>query len=87
MGYVYQEFPKMKYHPERGTTIVNNAQEEKSLGRGWYNNPGEFPKPSRVVTALENKVKPWWTKWQWIFAAFASIVAILGGLSALLRAH
>jgi hypothetical protein len=33
--YVYQEFPKMNCHPKHGTTIVQNAEEEKALGRGW----------------------------------------------------
>jgi hypothetical protein len=86
-AYVYQEFPKMKYHPERGTTIVKNPEEEKSLGKGWYNNPNEFPKPSRIVVSLDSVVKPWWTKWQWIFAAVAIIVGIIAGVAALLRGH
>jgi len=42
--YVYQEFPKVKYHPGKGTVTVQNAEEEKALGKGWYNNPGQFPK-------------------------------------------
>jgi hypothetical protein len=33
--YVYQEFPKWKYHPTKGGKIVQNAEEEKALGVGW----------------------------------------------------
>jgi hypothetical protein len=47
---------------------------------GWYNNPNEFPKTSRIVAGLDGVVKPWWMKWQWIFAAVALIVGIIAGL-------
>src|SRR5579884_2868507 len=59
LAYVYQEFPKWKYHPKLGGKIVQNADEEKALGRGWYNRPNEFPKPSATALALNEKVKPW----------------------------
>jgi hypothetical protein len=85
MAYVCQEFPKMKYHPERGTTIVNNADEEKTLGRGWYNNPNEFPKPSKIVTTLENKVKPWWTRWQWLVTGIGIVLATIASAIKLLQ--
>jgi len=74
--YVYQEFPKVKYHPEKGTVTVQNAEEEKALGKGWYNNPGQFRKPSRVTTGLLN-VKPWWEKWEWSFTALAKIFGVI----------
>jgi hypothetical protein len=88
--YVYQEFPKWKYHPTLGSKIVKNAEEEKALGKGWYNNPNEFPKPpepSRVEIILDQKVKPWWTKWQWIVTAVAAIVALLVSLRSLFTGH
>lgn len=85
MAYVYQEFPKVKYSPKFGTKTVQNADEEKALGKGWYNNPGEFPKPSRSVAVLDEVVKPWWMKWQWIFAAVALIVGTAAALIKLWR--
>ena len=86
MAYVYQEFPKWKYHPEQGRKVVKNADEEKSLGKGWYDNPGQFPKPSRLATTLDERVKPWWTKWQWLVAAVGLVVGILVGITELVRA-
>jgi hypothetical protein len=85
MVYVYQEFPKVKYNPKLGTKTVQNAEEEKALGKGWYNNPGEFPKPSRIVAGLDEVVKPWWNKWQWLFAAGALIVGTIAGFIQLWR--
>jgi hypothetical protein len=32
MAYEFQEFPKIKYHPQKGTHRVENAEEEKALG-------------------------------------------------------
>jgi hypothetical protein len=66
--YVYQEFPKWKYHPQKGGKIVQNAEEEKALGGGWYNTPNfpAPPKPSAIVTSLDEVFKPWWAKWVWL---------------------
>jgi predicted nucleotide-binding protein len=54
-AYVYQEFPKVKYHPTLGTKTVQNAAEENALGKGWYNTPAEFPKssPQREISMPE----------------------------------
>jgi hypothetical protein len=82
MAYVYQEFPKWKYHPTKDGKIVQNAEEEKALGPGWYNNPNEFPKPSQIPIILEQRIKPWWTRWGWIVAALG---AIFGTIAALLK--
>jgi hypothetical protein len=84
-AYVYQEFPKVKYHPKLGTKTVQNAEEEKALGNGWYNNPGEFPKPSRILTGLDQVVKPFWVKWKWIVGAIALLLTIVGTVVSLLR--
>ena len=56
--YQYQEFPKWKYHPKHAARIVQNAEEEKALGRGWVNTPNQLPKPSRVWPA-PLRVKAW----------------------------
>jgi hypothetical protein len=29
------EYPKLMYHPNRGTECVKDAEEEAALGRGW----------------------------------------------------
>ena len=88
-AYVYQEFPKWKYHPKLGNKIVKNAEEEKALGEGWFNSPNfpPPPKPSAIVANLDGVVRPWWTKWQWIFTAAAVIISIAVGLVTLLRGH
>jgi hypothetical protein len=81
--YVYQEFPKWKYHPTLPGKIVQNAAEEKALGKGWYNNPAEAAKaarPSIIVRVLDEAVKPWWMKWQWIVTGCGAIVALIGGI-------
>jgi hypothetical protein len=85
--YVYQEFPKWKYHPEKGGKIVQNAEEEKALGEGWYNTPAfpEPPKPSPIVRGLTDVVKPWWTKWQWLVVGAGAIVSLLVGLLTLVK--
>jgi|SRR5882672_1226477 len=38
-GYGFQEFPKWRYHAFEIPVIVNNKQEEKSLGEGWSDSP------------------------------------------------
>jgi hypothetical protein len=45
--YVYQEYPKVKYHPKQEARTVQNVEEENALGPGWVNSPKEFPKPKR----------------------------------------
>jgi hypothetical protein len=38
--------------------IVQNAAEEKTLGKGWYNNPADAAKaaqPSVIVRVLDEK--------------------------------
>jgi hypothetical protein len=86
--YKYQEFPKCKYHPRLPVKTVQNAAEEKALGRGWYNNPGDAAKaaePSRIVLVLDRTIKPWWMKWQWIVTGCGAIVALIGGIIKLWR--
>lgn len=45
------EFPKVKYHREHDPVVVQNAEEEEALGKGWFDNPGfksEKPAPQVV---------------------------------------
>jgi hypothetical protein len=76
--YVYQEFPKWKYHPTLKARIVQNAEEEKALGKGWYNRPNELPKPSPLPVLLERLVKPLWTRWGWIVVALGAVFGTVG---------
>lgn len=39
--YVYQEFPKWKYHPDKKPVVVADYEAEKALGEDWYDSPGE----------------------------------------------
>jgi hypothetical protein len=81
--YRFQEFPKMKYHPKHEPIIVQNAEEENALGRGWVNTPNDFPKPSRSVAVLQGPVKKWWLEWQWFVAALVLILGVVAGIRAL----
>ena len=79
-AYVYQEFPKVKYHPKLGTKTVQNPEEEKALGEGWYNNPG-FSKsnvtngaPEVNIHILDAAYKPFPTFEAWASEATVDIV-------------
>lgn len=37
--YIYEEFPKWKYHPTKEAVIVLNADEEAKLGKDWFDRP------------------------------------------------
>ncbi|OFV96349.1 MAG: hypothetical protein A3H28_15110 [Acidobacteria bacterium RIFCSPLOWO2_02_FULL_61_28] len=50
MAYVYQEFPKVKYHATKEPVTVANAEEERKLGEGWADTPAAFPFYNRKVT-------------------------------------
>jgi hypothetical protein len=39
--YVYQEFPKVKYHPDRDPVTVQDAIEEDALGPNWFDRPDQ----------------------------------------------
>jgi len=78
----FQKFPKMKHHPKHEPRIVQNAQEEKVLGRGCVSSPNDLPKPSRAIITLHEEVKPWWEEWKWLFAA---IGVVLGTIATLIK--
>lgn len=37
--YVYQEYPKAKYHGSGAVVTVQTAEDERALGAGWYDHP------------------------------------------------
>ena len=45
-GYVFQPFPKCKYHPDGRVVVVDHAGEERLLGPMWADKP--FPPPDTV---------------------------------------
>jgi hypothetical protein len=40
--YIFQEYPKAKYHWSGKTVTVQNADEDTALGGGWANSPSAF---------------------------------------------
>lgn len=52
-----KEYPKAKYHPTHGCVCVDNAFEEKELGAGWYDTPGDFGVVTAPSQAQLRKVK------------------------------
>jgi len=36
--------------------------------------------PSVIVRVLDETVKPWWMKWQWVVTCCGAIVALIGGI-------
>ena len=51
------EFPKVKYHPDGWAHTVRNEVEEKALGPGWYDNPGEFGKETLPSTKPDRRIE------------------------------
>jgi len=43
-AYVYQPYPRWKYHRSKPAVIVESAQEEIALGSGWADSPAAFAK-------------------------------------------
>ena len=91
MTYVYQEYPKMKYHKTLPHRIVKNAEEEKALGPDWLKRPYMPPPPTPTAEPkmpwkwLATK-RSWWEQWSWCFAAGGTVVAILGGIVTIVKA-
>ena len=47
-------FPKWKYHKEKKAVVVNSAEEEEALGKGWADSPADFQaKPAPPVVEEE----------------------------------
>lgn len=53
MAYVYQEFPKWKYHYQHKQVIVKDEFEEANLGPDWYNSPADVKPPEPVQESSE----------------------------------
>jgi len=53
-GYIFQEFPKMKYHALQAPVIVNDKQEEKALGAGWHDMPVEATEDDFIAAESQN---------------------------------
>lgn len=51
----YQEFPKMKHHPDGRTAIVEDGPAESALGGEWMPNPAEAAKVKADRDAAEEK--------------------------------
>ena len=79
MAYNYREYPKCLYHwhPEKEyeTTTVHSANDERALGRGWVDSPAKVKAPR--LLRIENAMKTWWHRWQWIVGPVALICAVL----------
>jgi len=50
MSYVYQKYPRVKYHATREPVTVANEAEERKLGKGWEDTPAAFPFYNRKPT-------------------------------------
>jgi hypothetical protein len=86
MAYVYQEYPKVLYHPKlapEGKTF-NAAEDARGYTerKGWVNTPAKFPKPPRFSPAL----KAWWTEWEWAFKGVAVVAALIAAFVAMVKA-
>jgi hypothetical protein len=80
--YVHQEFPKWKYHRKCPGKIVQNAEEEKALGRGWVDRPIP-PKPPSHFSHFLQWLRPLWAEWEWSFTAVIKVGGVISLLWAL----
>ncbi len=89
MAYEYQEYPKYLYHHKLAPEgkVFQSAEETKGLKRkGWVDTPAKFPKPSRFSRMLTDKVKPWWTQWEWAIKAAAVILGLAAAIIGVIKA-
>ncbi len=63
--YVHQDYPRVKYHWNRPSITVNNAEDEKSRGSGWANTPAAFEpyKGARLGRTDEHDPCKWLDQW------------------------
>jgi hypothetical protein len=70
--YVFQEFPKWKYHPDQDACIVQNHNEELALGPDWYDSPTQAleaslkQKSEQESAAREQVRQRMWAPWKWV---------------------
>ena len=55
-GYVFQPFPKCKYHPDGRVVVVPDAGAERQLGPDWADRP--LPPASPEIPIAETPVLP-----------------------------
>lgn len=58
MAYIYQEFPKWRYHRDGRSVVVKNAAEEAALGPGWEDKPVAFPRWQEPEPELPQQPEP-----------------------------
>ena len=56
-GYVYQEYPKWKYHPDKEPVMVPDAIEEEALGPDWFDRPDEAQRKKEELAAQLKKLE------------------------------
>lgn len=54
MPYEYQEFPKMIYHRTQGYKVVQDAEEQRAMGKEW----SEKPFPEVIEEAQQESAAP-----------------------------
>ena len=52
--YVYEEFPKYKFHPSKEPVIVKDADEEAALSDDWFDRPDQA---AAALARLHTEVK------------------------------
>lgn len=51
-----QEYPRWKYHQTESAVIVQDADEDKALGKAWHNDPAlANPSPAHEYTEEERQ--------------------------------
>lgn len=84
----FQAYPRFLYHPKEAREGKRFETAEETIGlfdRGWYDSPGKFPKPSRVVTFLRATVRPWWEEWKWVITPVTLALGLLAWLFRIFR--
>lgn len=63
--YIYQPYPKCKYHWSEKKAIVQNAEEDAALGGGWAESPAAFVpyRGPRSVRSEERNLCRWVDEW------------------------
>src|SRR5438045_3496837 len=63
--YIYQPYPRCKYHWSGENVIVQNADEEAALGGGWCKSPSAFDsyRGPRSARSEERNVCKWVDEW------------------------
>ena len=49
------QYPRWRYHATKPATLVQNDKEEKALGAGWVDNPGQA-RPSKAEPTPQEQI-------------------------------